>query len=271
MGTQGESYLTKAPEALITEEHERIKITNSDYNTIFEIKDALRKDNCKYKVRAENCNGFDEEWVELVVLGRPARPEGPLEVSNVTATGCKLRWKAPLDDGGKPIQEYNIELLCPKTKKWIKKGKVAGDKFPLFFDVDGLDEGEEYLFRVSAVNELGESDPLEADQAIKAKNPFGLPDPPVKVELCDWDVDHMDLQWGFPPSDGGAPILNYKIEMRNAKEEEWHEVGESDGPKKFYQQSGLTKGEKYSFRVRTVNKAGKSEPSEPTPYAVAKP
>ena len=24
---------------------------------------------------------FDEEWVELVVLGRPARPEGPLEVS----------------------------------------------------------------------------------------------------------------------------------------------------------------------------------------------
>ena len=43
----------------------------------------------------------------------------------------------------------------------------------MFFDVDGLDEGEEYLFRVSAVNELGESDPLEADQAIKAKNPFG--------------------------------------------------------------------------------------------------
>ncbi len=39
----------------------------------------------------------------------------------------------------------------------------------------------------------------------------GLPDPPVKVELCDWDVDHMDLQWMFPPSDGGAPILLYKV------------------------------------------------------------
>ena len=106
--TQGESYLTKAKEALITEEHERITLTHSDYNTIFEIKDALRKDNCKYKVRAENCNGFDEEWVELVVLGRPARPEGPLEVSNITAEGCKLRWKAPLDDGGKPIQVEKI-------------------------------------------------------------------------------------------------------------------------------------------------------------------
>ena len=55
----------------------------------------------------------------------------------------------------------------------------------------------------------------------------GLPDPPIKVELCDWDVDHMDLQWGFPPSDGGAPILHYKVEMRNIKdaEDKWTEVG----------------------------------------------
>ena len=67
---------------------------------------------------------YDEEWVELVVLGRPARPEGPLEVSNITAEGCKLRWKPPADDGGMPIQEYEIEMLCPKTKKWIRKGKV---------------------------------------------------------------------------------------------------------------------------------------------------
>ena len=171
--TQGESFITKEKEALITEDHPRIKITNSDYNTVWEIKDALRRDNCKYKVRAENVNGHDEEWVELVVLGRPARPEGPLEVANITAEGCKLRWKPPLDDGGKPIQEYVIEMLCPKTKKWVKKGKTAGDKWPLFFDVDGLEEGEEYNFRVFAVNELGESEPLEGDKPFKAKNPFG--------------------------------------------------------------------------------------------------
>ena len=64
-------------------------------------------------------------------------------------------------------------MLCPKTKKWVKKGKCAGDKWPLFFDVDGLEEGEEYNFRVFAVNELGESEPLEGDKPIKAKNPFG--------------------------------------------------------------------------------------------------
>ena len=173
--TKDDCYITKEKAMLVTEAHERIKVTNTDYNTLFECTNALRRDTCKYKVRAENCNGFDEEWVELCVLGAPARPEGPLEVSNISANGCKLRWKAPLDDGGCPIREYEIEMLCPRTKKWIRKGKCAGDKFPLFFDVDGLEEGQEYLFRVKAINDEGESEPLEGDKPIKAKNAFGKP------------------------------------------------------------------------------------------------
>ena len=44
---------------------------------------------------------------------------------------------------------------------------------PLYFDVDGLEEGQEYNFRVTAINDEGESDPLEGDKPIKAKNPFG--------------------------------------------------------------------------------------------------
>lgn len=40
-------------------------------------------------------------------------------------------------------------------------------------EVSGLTPGKEYLFRVSAVNAEGESKPLEAEQAILAKNPFG--------------------------------------------------------------------------------------------------
>lgn len=39
----------------------------------------------------------------------------------------------------------------------------------------GLTPGKEYLFRVAAVNAEGESKPLEAEQTIIAKNPFGTP------------------------------------------------------------------------------------------------
>jgi hypothetical protein len=40
-------------------------------------------------------------------------------------------------------------------------------------EVTGLTPGKEYKFRVAAVNSEGESEPLEADQTIVAKNPFG--------------------------------------------------------------------------------------------------
>ena len=48
------------------------------------------------------------------------------------------------------------------------------------------------------------------------------------------------------------------------------QVGQSDGPKKFFSMKGLTKGEKYQFRVRAVNKAGPSDPSEPSQLMVCK-
>ena len=39
-------------------------------------------------------------------------------------------------------------------------------------DVPGLQEGKEYMFRVKAVNDEGESEPLETDHAVLAKDPY---------------------------------------------------------------------------------------------------
>ena len=41
-------------------------------------------------------------------------------------------------------------------------------------DVPNLQEGKEYMFRVKAVNEEGESEPLETDHAVLAKDPYGM-------------------------------------------------------------------------------------------------
>lgn len=55
---------------------ERIKIENKEYHTDFTIVNAVRRDTGRYKLRAENCNGFDEETVELTVLSKPGAPKG---------------------------------------------------------------------------------------------------------------------------------------------------------------------------------------------------
>lgn len=67
-------------------------------------------------------------------------------------------------------------MLDPKTKRWVKIGKTSGNKDPLTFDVSGLEEGNMYEFRVTAINEEGESESLVTDCAIKAKNPYGKSD-----------------------------------------------------------------------------------------------
>lgn len=41
------------------------------------------------------------------------------------------------------------------------------------FTIDGLTPKKKYKFRVKAVNKEGESEPLETDEPIVAKNPYG--------------------------------------------------------------------------------------------------
>ena len=79
--------------------------------------------------------------VELVVLSPSGKPLGPLECLDVCAESCRLAWKAPLDDGGCPILDYKIEMLCPKTKKWKKIGNKKPE-LPLEFPVKDLEEGQ---------------------------------------------------------------------------------------------------------------------------------
>lgn len=61
----------------------------------------------------------------MLFLGRPSKPKGPLDISDVHDTGCKLKWEAPDDDGGMPIKEYEIEKMDLATGKWVRCGKVG--------------------------------------------------------------------------------------------------------------------------------------------------
>lgn len=51
----------------------------------------------------------------LPFTGPPSKPEGPLDVSDIKANGCKLKWKKPEDDGGVPVDHYEVRFLCTPT------------------------------------------------------------------------------------------------------------------------------------------------------------
>lgn len=102
-------------------------------------------------------------------LGKPGKPEGPLEVSDIRKDGCKLKWNKPKDDGGEPIESYIVEKFDPETGVWLPVGQSTVPEM----DVTDLIPGHEYKFRVKAVNKEGESEPLETYTSIIAKDPFG--------------------------------------------------------------------------------------------------
>ena len=82
-------------------------------------------------------------------------------------------------------------------------------------DVKGLTPMKEYKFRVSAVNEEGESIPLEGQETIVAKDPFGESGPPRNLDIVDYDQESADLKWDAPRDDGGAEITGYLIEKKD--------------------------------------------------------
>lgn len=151
------------------EKRDDINVDLENYRTKLVISISDRSHTGTLTIKAENSSGKDEASVQIKVLDKPGKPEGPLKISDVHKEGCSLRWNPPQDDGGCPIEYYQVEKMDMDTGRWVPAGRAKEPKI----DLDNLEPGQEYKFRVAAVNSEGESVPLEAEQTIVAKNPFG--------------------------------------------------------------------------------------------------
>lgn len=102
--------------------------------------------------------------------GIPGPPVGPLEASHISRHTCSLSWHPPKYDGGLRITHYIVERRDVNSTHWITISTTCKDTN---FSVQGLTEGNEYIFRVMAVNENGMGPPLEGLNPVKAKSPYG--------------------------------------------------------------------------------------------------
>lgn len=212
----------------------------------------------KWTIKAENINGVDQVDFKVDVAAPPNPPRGPLEISDVSKNGCKLAWKEPdPENAGKP-EFYRVEKMdLALGGAWIPCGESTKPEC----EVQGLAEGHVYKFRVVAVNPNGESDPLEAEDLVTAKDAFGVPSKPGVPQCTAWDADYADFEWAAPSSDGGAPIESYEVECRRNGARNWEKM-----PTVFAKNGRKIRipgvqGEEVEIRVYAVNKAGKSLPS----------
>lgn len=101
-------------------------------------------------------------------------------------------------------------------------------------------------------------------------DPVDEPGKPGKPEIFDWDNKSVTLRWAKPQSDGGRPITHYTIEVKDKHSNDWTEMAKTADDKCEGVVEGLKEKQVYQFRVRAHNKAGASEPSEPTDNHVCK-
>jgi hypothetical protein len=240
---------------------------NEDNKASFKLDKALRGDKGKYECVLTNTKGEVRVPFEVEVTDKPSAPEGPLLISDITASLAKLSWKPPADIGGSDIDNYIVEKMDVARGEWQPVDTVSG----LATEIRAkLTPKKTYKFRVRAVNKDGEGPNLEAEKSILAKNPYDEPTAPYVPQVLDWDADRIDIEWKAPDSDGGAPLEKYLVEKREKGKGPWvkgAEVGPNTTKTSVNQ---LEEGKEYEFRVIAVNKAGNSPPSECSAAQIAK-
>lgn len=243
----------------------RVEVTASKTHTSLVIRESVRKDSGQYTLTLQNTGGTTSRVVTCKVLDRPGPPAGPLEVSGLSAEKCTLSWGAPHETGGADIMYYIVEKCETSRVAWTL---VYGDMMATTCKITKLLKGNEYLFRVRAVNKYGEGETLESEP-IKAMDPFTIPSPPLDVEVTSATNEAMTICWKRPASDGGSRISGYIIEKREKQGVRWVRVNKKPVYDLRVKATSLFEGCEYEFRVFAENAAGLSEPSLPCPLTLA--
>uniref|UniRef100_A0A3B1JTG8 Titin n=1 Tax=Astyanax mexicanus TaxID=7994 RepID=A0A3B1JTG8_ASTMX len=135
----------------------RAIIDNTESYTLLVIPDCNRRDAGKYDLTLENAAGKKTAYVNVKVLDSPGPPLNLKPKNSVS-----LAWTKPKHDGGSRITGYVLEAQKKGTDQWTHVTTVKS----LDFTVKNLNESEEYVFRVMAVNLSGRSLPRESKHVV---------------------------------------------------------------------------------------------------------
>ncbi|KAK7158319.1 hypothetical protein R3I93_009509 [Phoxinus phoxinus] len=290
-------------DGVVVRESSRVELQTGLRSASLSLKRVHKEHEGLYTVRLRTWDGSVEHSAfvyvkdgSAVVVGAPGSPL-QLESSDVNRDYVFLSWMPPSADGAAAVQGYFIERCDIGVGKWERCNDVI--QRVCQYPVMGLKENTMYQFRVCAVNQSGvgrpskptdpimTSDPLEPSRTMVVKVERGreivitkdqlegrlrVPFPPTDVRVCELSDTYAVLIW-TEPDPRGRESLTYAVERSITGKESWHLASMdmtvlSTRFAAFDQQ----KGKSYSYRVRSVNKYGISEPSLPSgPVSLGQP
>uniref|UniRef100_A0A665VT94 Myomesin 2a n=1 Tax=Echeneis naucrates TaxID=173247 RepID=A0A665VT94_ECHNA len=247
-----------------------------------------------YTVRIFTKDGTTEHSAYLFVSDAPpsaaGAPGAPMSVKayDINSDYVLVAWKPPNTVNEAPIAGYFVDRCEAGSDTWVQcnDAPVKVCKYP----VHGLSVGRSYHFRVRAVNSAGISRPSrksdkvtaidaaenERLQVIKIEGKYDIvikdddleghvtiPGEPTDVHASEIYKSFVVLSWK-PPSPRGRAPLWYVIDKVSGTGA-WQRINTAvklHSPR--YPVYDLQDGQKYQFRVYSVNMHGSSEASAPS-------
>ena len=214
-----------------------------------------------YRVFAVNSDGESEASDTASATTRAAaRAPGPPTSLNATADGSNaidVEWTAPSDTGSSSITGYRIEASKDDTTGWRVIRTVP--RTPTTYKHSGLDPGDTYYYRVSAINADSTSVPSNIDNATTETE---RPSAPKDLGATAVDSTQIDLAWNPPDDDGGSPITGYRIEMSPNGTSGWSDLEANTGSDAtFYADTTPSPNTTRYYRVSAINDAGEGPAS----------
>lgn len=248
-----------------------------------------------FRIMSKNIVGISEPLdSESVTLKRPNTvPYAPVPflVSDIDIDSCTLEWEIPKFTGGEnlKIKNFVIEQRIGDKESTPWKVVAEPDAYITSTNIGHLKEEKEYYFRIKAVNEIGQSKPTELTRPVIPRQKscmfffllfrniltcfflLAVPSAPTgPISTLMVTRDSITISWGPCKDDGGAELIGYVIERRDASRNVWQRVGYNDPSTFTCTATGLTEDVAYHFRIFTENPVGMSPPLTTVDPIIAK-
>lgn len=146
-------------------------VSSTIAGTSFKVPKLKEGSKYEFRVMAENAMGVSPPLLTASPVlakdpfGIPSAPGKP-EAVDQSRDFITIQWTAPRDDGGSPLEGYDVERMDERGK-WVKVHKVPVRE--LSFTDTNVQPNKEYQYRVTARNKAGKSDPSAVSDKIKAR------------------------------------------------------------------------------------------------------
>ena len=166
-----------------------------------------------YKVRvvATNHGGSttSSNTIDVAVVSAPGAPTAVSATPGDTQ--LIVSWTAPSSNGGSAITGYKVEKKEGSGSYTPAVANTGSDA--VTYTATGLDNGNSYTFKVSAINSAGTSD---ASTDSSAFTPIGVTNAVTDISAAPSTSGSAEVvvSWTAPSETGGSAVTGYQIFMQ---------------------------------------------------------